>query len=145
MGGLLCFVGEARQVKLMSDGDGLGWTVSVLAKNQVRLAEPGTRDGRECVVSHRTFSGHAIPGIRIDLCSLRYGDNAWVWKPLGQGPSDFQAESQQLALYGPLDRNTRGLARAPKPTADCMTCANNGGPGWDRTSDLPRVKRTLSH
>jgi hypothetical protein len=20
-----------------------------------------------------------------------------------------------------------------------------GGPGWDRTSDLPRVKRTLSH
>ena len=22
---------------------------------------------------------------------------------------------------------------------------NRGGPGWDRTSDLPRVKRTLSH
>jgi hypothetical protein len=22
---------------------------------------------------------------------------------------------------------------------------DRGGPGWDRTSDLPRVKRTLSH
>jgi hypothetical protein len=22
---------------------------------------------------------------------------------------------------------------------------NRGGPGWDRTSDLPRVKRTLFH
>jgi hypothetical protein len=27
----------------------------------------------------------------------------------------------------------------------CLTCTNVGGPGWDRTSDLPRVKRTLSH
>jgi hypothetical protein len=25
------------------------------------------------------------------------------------------------------------------------TCADACGPGWDRTSDLPRVKRTLSH
>jgi hypothetical protein len=23
--------------------------------------------------------------------------------------------------------------------------SDRGGPGWDRTSDLPRVKRTLSH
>jgi hypothetical protein len=33
--------------------------------------------------------------------------------------------------------------------ADCETIdprgGKTGGPGWDRTSDLPRVKRTLSH
>ena len=26
-----------------------------------------------------------------------------------------------------------------------LTCVDACGPGWDRTSDLPRVKRTLSH
>ncbi len=29
-----------------------------------------------------------------------------------------------------------------KSDAERAVC---GGPGWDRTSDLPRVKRTLSH
>lgn len=29
--------------------------------------------------------------------------------------------------------------------SDQETPWNRGGPGWDRTSDLPRVKRTLSH
>ena len=26
-----------------------------------------------------------------------------------------------------------------------LACGDVSGPGWDRTSDLPRVKRTLSH
>jgi hypothetical protein len=26
-----------------------------------------------------------------------------------------------------------------------VTCTDARGPGWDRTSDLPRVKRTLFH
>ena len=30
-------VGKARQVQLMRDGDGLGWAVTVLAEDQIRL------------------------------------------------------------------------------------------------------------
>lgn len=43
------------------------------------------------------------------------------------------------------------LAMASTSTAVWMfqsgqeTPLEPGGPGWDRTSDLPRVKRTLSH
>lgn len=40
---------------------------------------------------------------------------------------------------------SRGGPGAREPTMKTVSRANTCGPGWDRTSDLPRVKRTLFH
>jgi hypothetical protein len=36
-------------------------------------------------------------------------------------------------------------ARTPMPAMNPWSGVLGGGPGWYRTSDLPRVRRTLSH
>jgi hypothetical protein len=42
------------------------------------------------------------------------------------------------------DDLARTLHAAQKSSKPRLTCDDGGGPGWDRTSDLPRVRRTLS-
>ena len=55
----------------------------------------------------------------------------------------FQVGSRRRTkLLGPKPHNTGNTGLVWQLY---FACKDTCGPGWDRTSDLPRVKRTLSH
>jgi hypothetical protein len=48
------------------------------------------------------------------------------------------------AVFGHLSDWKIGLLNLRlEDGATLLTCGDRGGPGWDRTSDLPRVKRVF--
>jgi hypothetical protein len=62
----------------------------------------------------------------------------------GDLPYPPAGSAETLAGYWPDDLESR-RTNEHHPGAKTMNWAFGGGPGWFRTSDLPRVRRTLSH
>ena len=69
------------------------------------------------------------------LASIKQNDPV-VWANINGDPKLEQQLQVGLAVL---------MAAPPGQCQQHRPEVKRGGPGWDRTSDLPRVKRTLSH
>lgn len=65
---------------------------------------------------------------------------------LGQAVAEPAVSEEAHKLAGPTQGpRVRKECRLQTQKTACYQAVSCCGPGWDRTSDLPRVKRTLSH
>ena len=114
----------------------------------IRVA--GARAGADLRLLQKTM-GHAsitvTAHIYADLYDDELDDVASALDALDdRRPSNTCGWPKIWPYFGPMTRSTSGSITADSGRKSYLNCVLLGcGPGWFRTSDLPRVRRTLSH
>jgi integrase len=83
--------------------------------------------------------GHSTPTVTANIYSDLYSDE------LDQVATNLDRLHTTETVNTTITGQKPDKTNQPQSAQNRVHAGQRGGPGWDRTSDLPRVKRTLSH